>query len=99
MGLAKDMYLIFHPDNATNIACTTRLLDMVPVWLGDILDKFNNKNKDSYWNLSISNSPKCLNNFKGDNNKLLLGIKCLNDNSERAFASTTMNIQRRKKLS
>ena len=58
MGLAKDMYLIFHPDNATNIACTTRILDMVPVWLGAILAEFDNKKKASYWNLSISDSPK-----------------------------------------
>ena len=58
MGLAKAKYLIFHPENATNIACTTRLLDMVPVWLGAILAEFDNKKKASYWNLSISDSPK-----------------------------------------
>ena len=51
MVLAKADTIIVHPENATNIACTTRLLDLVPVWLGAIMDKFYNKNKSSYWNL------------------------------------------------
>ena len=58
MGLAKPKSLIFHPENATNISCKTRLLDLVPVWSGAILAEFDNKKKAIYWNLSISDSPK-----------------------------------------
>ena len=54
MGLAKSKYLIFHAENATNIACTTRLLDMEPVWSGSILAKFDNKKQAIYCNLLIS---------------------------------------------
>ena len=78
MGLAKAKYLIFYPENATDIACTTRLLDLVPVWSGAILAEFDNKKKSSYWNLSISDSPKCFKNCKGDEKKLFIGIKCVN---------------------
>ena len=66
VGLAKYKSLIFHPENATNIACMTRIIDLVPVWLGAILAEFDNKKKASYWNLSISESPKCFKNCKGD---------------------------------
>ena len=72
MGLPKSKSLIFHPENTTNIACTARLLDLVPVWPGAILEKFDNKKKASYWNLSISDSPKCFKNFKGDENIVFL---------------------------
>ena len=74
MGLAKSKYLILHPENATNIECTTRLLDLVPVWSGDILANFDNKKKASYRNLSISDSPKCFKNSKGDEKKLFIEI-------------------------
>ena len=57
MSLLKSKYLILHPENSTNIACTTRLLDLVSVWSGAILAEFNNKNKARYWNLLISDSP------------------------------------------
>ena len=92
MGLAKAKLIVFHPENATKIACTTRLLDLVPVWSGAILAEFNNKNKANYWNLLISDSPKCFKNYKGDENKLLLRIKCVNDDLDRDFSGTTMNI-------
>ena len=82
MGLGKSKSLIFHPDNARNISYTTRILNLVPVWLGAILSNFDNKKKKRYWNLSISDSPKCFKNRKGDENKLLLGIKCVNDDRE-----------------
>ena len=72
---------------------------MLPVWLGAILAEFDNKKKASYWNLSISDSPKRFKNCKGDEKKFLLGIMCVNDEPERAFASTTMNIQSGKKIS
>ena len=62
MGLSKSKSLIFHPENATNIACTTRLLDLVLGWSGAIMDKLDNKKKASYWKLLISDSPKCFNN-------------------------------------
>ena len=73
MGLAKAKSLIFHPENATNISCTTILIDLVPVWSCAILVEFDNKKQASYWNLSISESPKCFKNCKGDKKKILLG--------------------------
>ena len=74
MGLAKAKYLIFYPENATDIACTTRLLDLVPVWLGAIMDEFYNKNKSSYWNLWKTDSQKRFKNCKGDEKKLFIEI-------------------------
>ena len=98
MGLAKSKFLISHPENAKKIAFTTRLIDLVPVWSGAILAEFENNKKASYWNSSISDSPKILKNCKGDKRKLLLVIKCVNDDSERSLAGTTMNIQCGEKL-
>ena len=99
MGLAKAKSLILHPENATHISCTTRLLELVPVWSGAILAEFDNKKKASYWNLLISDSPIFFKNCKDDEKQLLLGIKCVNDDSERSFAGTTMNFQRGNKIS
>ena len=45
MGIEKAKYIIFYPENATNIAFTTRLLDLITVWLGAILDELDNNNK------------------------------------------------------
>ena len=62
--------------------------------MGAILAELYNKKKAGYWNFSISDSLKCFKNCKGDEKKLLLGIKCVNDDSERDFSGTTMSIQR-----
>ena len=62
MGLEKSKYRIFHPENGTNIACKTRLFDLMPVCLVAILTEFDNKKNASYWNLLISDSQKCFKN-------------------------------------
>ena len=94
MGLAGAVKEMFHPKVPTNIACTVRLLQLVIIFTETVLQEMENKQKATYWNLSISNSDICYESVKNFEDKLLLNIKAVNDDSESALGGTTANIQR-----